>query len=395
MKHFFSSESVTEGHPDKICDGVSDAILDACLEQDSQSRVAVETLVTTNFCCIAGEITTLAKVDFEKVVRKKIAEIGYTDKSLGFSDKSEIIIKIHEQSPDISQGVTEGKGDFKEQGAGDQGLMFGYAVNDTPELMPLPISLAHRLAKRLSEARKSGELPFLLPDGKTEVTVEYENGKPMRVENVVIAAHHKEMNMGELRKQIKEKIVLPVCGKWVDKKTKYFINATGRFVIGGPAGDTGLTGRKIIVDSYGGHGSHGGGCFSGKDPTKVDRSAAYAARYIAKNIVASKLADKCEIQLAYCIGVADPLNISVNCFGTNCVPEERLVELIKKYFPVKPADILRELDLRKPIYHKTCSYGHFGKEGLPWEKTDKAKLLASEVWKKAGAKKWSAIPLDG
>lgn len=397
MKHFFSSESVTEGHPDKVCDGVSDAILDACYSQDPMSRVAVETLVTTDFCCIAGEVTTRAKIDFEKIARKKIAEIGYTDPALGFSDKSEILMKIHEQSPDISQGVTEGEGDFKEQGAGDQGMMFGYATNETPELMPLPISLAHKLTKRLADSRKSGELSFLLPDGKSQVTVEYEDGKPIRVENIVIATHHKEMNMEELRKQVKEKIVLPVCGKWVDKNTKYFINATGRFVLGGPAADTGVTGRKIIVDTYGGHGSHGGGAFSGKDATKVDRSAAYAARYIAKNIVASKLADKCEVQLAYCIGVAEPMNITINCFGTGRVSEEKLSELVRKNFPVKPADILKVLDLRKPIYSKTSAYGHFGKEGLPWEKTDKAEILAREAGKlsTAGVKKGSKVSLDG
>jgi S-adenosylmethionine synthetase len=375
MKQYFSSESVTEGHPDKVCDNVSDAILDACLAQDPASRVAVETLVTKDFCCMAGEITTKARVNFDEIARKKIAEIGYTDPSLGFSDKSKILVLIHEQSPDISQGVTEGEGEFKEQGAGDQGMMFGYASNDTPELMPLPISLAHDLARRLTDTRKDGEIKELLPDGKTQVTIEYENGKPKRVDTVVVASHHKECDMNLLRKNILEKVIKPVLGNYLDSKTRVFINATGRFVLGGPAADTGVTGRKIIVDTYGGKGHHGGGAFSGKDPTKVDRSAAYAARYIAKNIVAAGLAEKCEVQLAYCIGYADPLNIHVECFGTNKIPQERIEELIRANFPLKPASILKELDLRKPIYGKTSAYGHFGKAGLPWEKTDKAEIL--------------------
>jgi len=375
MKQYFSSESVTEGHPDKVCDNISDAILDACLVQDPMSRVAVETLVTKDFCCMAGEVTTKANVNFDEIARKKIADIGYTDPSLGFSDKSKILVLIHEQSPDISQGVSEGEGDFKEQGAGDQGMMFGYASIDTPELMPLPISLAHDLARRLTDARKDGEIKELLPDGKTQVTVEYEHGKPKRVDTVVIASHHKECDINVLRKNILEKVIKPVLGNYLDSKTRVFINATGRFVLGGPAADTGVTGRKIIVDTYGGKGHHGGGAFSGKDPTKVDRSAAYAARYIAKNIVAAGLAEKCEVQLAYCIGYADPLNIHVECFGTNKIPQEKIEELIRENFPLKPASILKELDLRKPIYGKTSAYGHFGKEELPWEKTDKAEKL--------------------
>ncbi|MFI5412521.1 MAG: methionine adenosyltransferase, partial [Candidatus Micrarchaeales archaeon] len=279
MKTYFSSESVTEGHPDKVCDAVSDAILDACLAQDPESRVAVETLVTTDFCCVAGEVTTRAKVNFEDVVRKKIGEIGYSDPSLGFSDKSNVLVKIHEQSPDISQGVTEGQGEFKEQGAGDQGLMFGFACNETPQLMPLPIMLAHALTRRLAEVRKNGTIPEALPDGKSQVTIEYENGVPKRADTVVIAIHHKECDIEQLRNQVLEKVIRPVMGSFIDSNTKILINATGKFVLGGPAADSGVTGRKIIVDTYGGRGRHGGGAFSGKDPSKVDRSAAYAARY--------------------------------------------------------------------------------------------------------------------
>lgn len=380
MKAYFSSESVTEGHPDKVCDGVSDAILDACLAQDPESRVAVETLVTTDFCCIAGEVTTRAKVNFEEVARKKIAEIGYTDPSIGFSDKSKLLVLIHEQSPDISQGVTEGQGEFKEQGAGDQGMMFGYASTDTKELMPLPIMLAHGLTRKLAQSRKSGEIKELLPDGKSQVTLEYDGDTPNRVDTVVIASHHRECDLEKLRAEILEKVIKPVLGNYFDSNTRVFINATGRFVVGGPAGDTGVTGRKIIVDTYGGKGHHGGGAFSGKDPSKVDRSAAYAARYVAKNIVAAELADRCEVQVAYCIGFAEPLNIHVECFGTNKIPQEKIEELVRKNFSLKPAEIIKALGLKRPIYNKTSAYGHFGKEDLPWEQTDKA----SELKKQAG-----------
>jgi len=379
MKRYFSSESVTEGHPDKVCDGVSDAILDACLAQDPESRVAVETLVTTDFCCMAGEVTTKAKVNFEEVARKKIREIGYTDPALGFSDKSKIMVLIHEQSPDISQGVTEGQEDFKEQGAGDQGMMFGYATNETPELMPLPIVLAHKLTAKLAEVRRSGGIAELLPDGKSQVTMEYDNSTPKRVDTVVIASHHKECDIVKLRKDITEKIIKPVLKDWMDDKTRVFINASGRFVLGGPAGDTGVTGRKIIVDTYGGKGRHGGGAFSGKDPSKVDRSAAYAARYVAKNIVAAGLADKCEVQVSYCLGYAEPLNVHINCFGTHKIPVTEIEKLVRNNFSLKPASIIKTLDLKKPIYGKTSAYGHFGKEGLPWEKTDVAAKLKEQA----------------
>jgi S-adenosylmethionine synthetase len=379
MKSYFSSESVTEGHPDKVCDAISDALLDACLSQDPESRVAIETLVTTNFCCIAGEVTTRAKVDFEEVARQKIREIGYTDRSLGFSDKSKILVLVHEQSPDISQGVTANSENLKEQGAGDQGLMFGYASRETSQLMPLPIMLAHSLTKRLSEARRSGEIPEALPDGKSQVTIEYDNGAPKRAAVVVIAVHHRECDIAKLRERVLEKVIKPVLGSFMDERTKVLINATGKFILGGPAADAGLTGRKIIVDTYGGRGRHGGGAFSGKDPSKVDRSAAYAARYIAKNVVAAGLADECEVQLSYCIGYAEPLNVHVQCFGTNKLPVETMEQLIRKNFALKPADIIGSLGLKRPLYGKTSAYGHFGKEELPWEKTDKVELLRAQV----------------
>ncbi|MBU0648332.1 methionine adenosyltransferase [Patescibacteria group bacterium] len=378
-KYFFTSESVTEGHPDKVCDQISDAFLDECLSQDSESRVAVETMTTTGLVVVAGEVTTKGYIDTQKIVRDVLKDIGYDKSEYGFCyEDVGVMSAIHEQSPDISQGVTEGAGEFKEQGAGDQGLMFGYASNETEELMPLPIVLAHKLTKKLSMIRKAGEVLYLRPDGKSQVTVEYLDGKPVRVDAVVLAAHHDEkIDLEDLRKDLKEKVIMPICGDYVDANTKYFINATGRFVLGGPPADTGLTGRKIIVDTYGGHGSHGGGCFSGKDPSKVDRSASYAGRYIAKNIVAAGLAEKCEIQVAYSIGVADPVSLLVDTFGTGKVEEEKISELIRSNFPLKPADIISQLNLKRPIYRKTAAYGHFGRmeEEFTWEKTDKVDQL--------------------
>ena len=362
-KYLFTSESVTEGHPDKVCDKISDAFLDECLRQDKNSRVAVEIFTTTGLVVLGGEVTTKGYVDAQKIVRNVLKEIGYDESVSGFCYKDVgVMSSIHEQSPDISQGVTVGEGDDKEQGAGDQGMMFGYATNETKEYMPMPLVFAHKLTMKLTEVRKKGELDYLKPDGKSQVTVEYENGTPKRVDAVVVASHHdKDVGIEQLRKDIKEKVIEPVCGDYLDENTKYFINATGKFVLGGPPADTGLTGRKIIVDTYGGHGSHGGGAFSGKDPSKVDRSASYAARYIAKNVVAAGLADKCEVQIAYSIGVSEPVSLLVHTFRTNKISEEKITELVKKHFPLKPADIVKELDLLRPIYQKTAAYGHFGR----------------------------------
>ena len=381
--YFFTSESVTEGHPDKIADQVSDAILDACLAQDPHSRVAVETLTKTGFVVVAGEVTTTAVIDVQKIVRETVKNIGYDKPELGFDGETcGVLVALSEQSPDIAQGVNEGEGLHKEQGAGDQGLMFGYATNETPELMPLPITLAHKITQRLASARKRNELWYLRPDGKSQVTVEYENGVPKRVDTIVLSTqHHPDVSLDTIQRDMIEKIIKPICYEWVDDNTKYYINPTGTFIIGGPVGDAGVTGRKIIVDTYGGQGRHGGGAFSGKDPTKVDRSACYYARYVAKNIVAAGLADKCEIQVAYAIGVAAPVSILVNAFGTEKIPEEKIVELVKKHFDFRPKALIEQLNLRRPIYRKTAAYGHFGRNDpdFTWEKTDKAELLQKEA----------------
>jgi len=382
-RYLFTSESVAEGHPDKLCDQISDAILDALLAKDPNARVAIETLVKTGFVVVAGEVTTSAYVDIQEIVRKTICDAGYDRHDIGFEGQTcGVLVAISEQSPDISQGVTEGKGLHKEQGAGDQGLMFGYATNETAEYMPLPIMLAHKLLMEVRRLRRENVLPYLRPDAKSQVTVEYEDGKPVRVHTVVISAQHaKDAPYEQIKKDLIEKVIKPICGKMLDDKTIFHINPTGSFVVGGPVADAGVTGRKIIVDTYGGHGSHGGGAFSGKDPSKVDRSAAYAARYIAKNIVGAGLADKCEVQLAYAIGVAEPVSILVHCFGTNRIPEDRIVELVRKHFPIKPADIINQLKLRRPIYKKTSVYGHFGRNDpdFTWEKLDKVDVLKKEA----------------
>ena len=380
----FTSESVTEGHPDKIADQVSDAILDAILTQDPRARVACETLVTTGMAVIAGEITTTARIDYPVIVRDTIREIGYDDSAKGFDcNTCAVLTSIDRQSPDISQGVTEGEGLFKEQGAGDQGLMFGYACNETAELMPMPIIFAHRLTKRLSTVRKNGMLPFLRPDGKSQVSIQYINDKPIRVDSVVVSSQHApEVTYETLREAIVEEVVKQVIpAELIDEKTRFYINPTGRFVIGGPMGDCGLTGRKIIVDTYGGQGSHGGGAFSGKDPSKVDRSASYMARYVAKNIVAAGLADKCEVQVAYAIGVAEPVSVMINTFGTGKISPNRIAEIARQEFDLRPRAIIETLDLLRPIYRQTAAYGHFGRE-LPefsWERTDRAASLRSRA----------------
>ncbi len=382
-RYLLTSESVTEGHPDKVCDQISDAILDNLLVQDPYSRVAVETLVTTGTVHVSGEVTTNGFVDVQRVVRSVLKDIGYTHPDFGIdSEDAGVWVSIHGQSPDISQGVTEGQGLEKDQGAGDQGMMYGYACNETPELMPMPIILAHKLTKRLAEVRKNNLIKDLGPDGKSQVSIEYLDNKPVRIEAIVIAQQHKESVLEDnLRREIFEKVVKPVCGELIDDNTKIHINATGRFVIGGPEGDTGLTGRKIIVDTYGGIGRHGGGAFSGKDPSKVDRSAAYMARYVAKNIVAAGLAEKCEVQLSYAIGVAKPTSVNVECFGTNKIPEEQISELVANNFDLRPKAIIESLKLRRPIYKKTAAYGHFGRndEDFTWEKVDKVEVLKNAV----------------
>ena len=388
---FFTSESVTEGHPDKIADQISDAVLDAIIEKDPTARVACETLVTTGLVHVVGEISTHTYVDIPRIVRDTIREIGYTRAKFGFDcDTCGVLVSIDEQSADIAMGVDEaleskdGNGEVLDKiGAGDQGMMFGYASNETPELMPLPISLAHRLSRRLTEVRKDGTLTYLRPDGKTQVTVEYVDGKPKRNDTIVISTQHSpEVTQEQIKADLKRYVIdAALPAEFVDENTKYFINPTGRFVIGGPHGDAGLTGRKIIVDTYGGMARHGGGAFSGKDPSKVDRSAAYAARYVAKNVVAAGLADKCEVQVAYAIGVAHPVSILVDTFGTGRIEETKIQELVKKHFDLRPAGIIEMLDLLKPYYRKTAAYGHFGRTDvdLPWERTDKAQILKEEA----------------
>lgn len=380
--YLFTSESVTEGHPDKIADQISDAILDTCIEQDPTSRVACETLVTTGLCLIAGEITTKASIAYEEVARQVIREIGYTDATWGFcADTCAVLRAVDKQSPDIAQGVTVGEGLYKAQGAGDQGLMFGYACDETTELMPMPIVFAHALTKRLAQARKSGELEFLRPDGKSQVTIEYADNKPIRIDTIVLSCQHNpDIDHPTLEDAVREVIIKKALPTGLmDNKTRFFINPTGRFVIGGPQGDCGLTGRKIIVDTYGGHGSHGGGAFSGKDPSKVDRSASYAARHVAKNLVAAGLAKRCEVQLAYAIGYPEPVSVLVDTFGTGVKPDEEFLPVIREIWNFSPAHIIKDLDLLRPIYRKTAAYGHFGRNEpeFTWEKINQIDRLRS------------------
>src|SRR5919112_1444644 len=373
----FSSESVTEGHPDKVCDQISDAILDEFLRQDADSRVAVESMITSGIVFVAGEVTTKGKVDLQRIVRETIRTIGYDKPEYGFDcDSCSVLSSLHEQSPDISMGVTAGE--YKEQGAGDQGLMFGFATNETPELMPLPITVAHQISMTLARVRKRNELDWVRPDGKSQVSVVYEDGVPKRIDTVVVSTQHSpDISLAQLREEVINKVIKPVCGSWIDGRTKFLVNPTGRFVIGGPPGDTGLTGRKIIADTYGGMGRHGGGAFSGKDPSKVDRSACYMARYISKNIVAAGLASKCEVQIAYAIGVAKPISIMVDTFNTGRVSEGEIEKKVKDVFDTSPAGIIKTLDLKRPIYKKTSAYGHFGRSdaNFTWEQTDKVELL--------------------
>ncbi|MAG61713.1 methionine adenosyltransferase [Candidatus Pacearchaeota archaeon] len=384
MKDYtITSESVTEGHPDKVCDQISDAILDNLIAQDPESRVAVECMVTTGSVHVAGEVTTKGFVDAQRIARQTLKEIGYTDPRYGMDcEDAGVWVAIHGQSQDISQGVTAGMGDDKEQGAGDQGMMYGYACNETEELMPLPIMLAHKLTRRLAVVRKTGIIRGIGPDGKSQVSVEYVDGKPKRVSAVVISNQHlEEVDIEFLRSEIKEKVISPICKDYIDEDTKIYINPTGRFVTGGPEGDAGLTGRKIIVDTYGGIGRHGGGAFSGKDPSKVDRSAAYAARYVAKNVVGAELADKCEVQLSYAIGIAKPTSINIDCFGTNKIPEEKIVRLVYDNFNLTPRGIIEGLNLKRPIFRKTAAYGHFGREDgdFSWEALDKVEVLKKSL----------------
>lgn len=384
MAYLFTSESVSEGHPDKVADQISDAILDAILAQDPNSRVACETMVTTGMAIIAGEITTNAIVDYPKVVRETIKGIGYNDSAMGFDwETCAILTSIDKQSPDISQGVTEGEGLYKEQGAGDQGLMFGYACTETAELMPMSIMFAHKLTQRLAEVRKDGTLPFLRPDSKSQVSIRYIDDKPVHVDTIVVSSQHSpEVSYETIREGIIEEVIKKIIpAELMNGDTRYFINPTGRFVVGGPMGDCGLTGRKIIVDSYGGHGAHGGGAFSGKDPSKVDRSAAYMGRYVAKNLVAAGLCEKCEVQVAYAIGVAEPVSVMVDCYGTGKIRSARISEIVREVFDLRPRAIIEQLNLLRPIYLKTAAYGHFGRE-LPeftWERTDKAAVLREKA----------------
>ncbi len=376
-RSIFTSESVTEGHPDKICDQISDSLLDEFIRYDSDSRVAVEAMTTTGIVFVAGEVTSSSKFDPQRIIRRTIKEIGYDQPHYGFDSEScSVLVSIHEQSPDISMGI-DANGE-KEQGAGDQGLMFGYASNETPELMPLPISIAHKLTMKLSSVRKKKELDWVWPDGKSQVSVVYEDNKPVRIDTVVISTQHSpDIHLSQLREEIIQEVVKPVCGNWVDRSTKFLVNPTGRFVVGGPPGDTGLTGRKVIADTYGGMGRHGGGAFSGKDPSKVDRSACYLARYVAKNVVSANLAQRCEVQIAYAIGVASPVSVMVDTFRTGSISEDQIEARVKKSFDMRPAAIIDNLELKKPIYKKTAAYGHFGRNepGFTWEITDKVNLL--------------------